>query len=411
MSTIQWKGDQPEVAMVQAVNVLTYDATTTYGFTGGDETVSVIGSGGSATTVAAALQAALAASLSPIFLEAAWTQSSSTITLTANNAGVPLAYTPFVSGGTGTIGSATTTTANSGPNDVALAGNWSGGVLPGNSDDVYATNSASGMFWNLTQFAAATFNSLNIDSTMTGQIGLPLSNSGGYVEFRQRYFQSKPATLVYGAGTGTGSSLCQLDLGSATTTVTVYSTGSTATQGLPALTIRGTGPNTLTLLQGTIGLAIEPGDTAAPATINTGYSTAAATDVALMLGTGVTLSSTTINQNGGSLTSYSSIAKLTMNAGTMTVLSAAAVTTLDVEGGTFFDNSTGTKGSCTIGAAGTIDATRAFTKTYTNLTCYGTLLDPNKSITFTNPISFPDGVGGQYGATVQWGTNIKLARS
>lgn len=321
-------------------------------------------------------------------------------------------FTVGVAGGSGTLSSITHTTVNSGPADVAVLANWSTGTLPTTSDVVWFTNSAAPASYNLQAFSGVVFASLNIDSTYTGLIGLPRNNGNGYVEYRQRYLQHATTVVNILPGLGAGSGQLQLDAGSAVLTMTGFASNSSAQQGLPALILRGTGANVYEFTTGNIGIAIEPGDTAAPASITVGYLTSQATDVTLLLGSGCTLSSTTINQNGGQLTASSTIAQLTQEGGSMTLNLAAGLTLYDVEGGKLISQASGTLTAGTIGIGGTLDLTTNAQKlTMTNATITGTFNDPNKVSTWTNPLSFPNGVGGQSGAQVNLGSPLHLART
>ncbi len=358
------------------------------------------------TTIATALQALLAASTYPEFVEETWANpSAGVITATGNTAGVPFTLTSSATG-TGTFVSSTTTT-NSGPNDVNLAANWSTNALPANGDDVYITGTGQGLLYNLDALAAIVLNTLTFDTTFTGQCGLLAQNANGYEEYRPRYFQIKTPTETYLAGTGGGSQLIQRDNGSQAWTVNVSATGSPITQGRPALLLKGSsGSNVLTVTRGVVGSAIDPGDTAVWATVNVGYQTSQRTDVTLTLGSGCTV--TTIDQTGGIVNAFTSATTWTQQAGTAYLYGTGTITTLDVEGGTFLYQSNGTCTTLTVGTNGTADyRSDPRSRTVTNSTVYGTLLDPNKTVTFTNPVSFPQGVP----STTMLGTEIHLQRS
>jgi hypothetical protein len=308
----------------------------------------------------------------------------------------------------------TTPTASSGPNDVSVPGNWSTGSLPANGDSVYLTSSAVPLLWNLDALAAVTPALVQGDSTFTANVGLPRTNPNGYPEYRPQYLQFSGATafnLVVGAGGG--SQMLQFDFGAGQVAANVAAPGSPSVQGRPAVILKGThAANTLNVTLGNVGSAIDPGEVSTWATVSSGYQSSPTTDVTLLLGAGCTL--TTITQDGGQLTVQSNTTTHTVRGGAATILGAATVGTLDVENGTVYDQSTGTKTTVTVGPFGTIDArSNPQTKTYTNTTVNGggTLLDPNKTITFTNPISVPDGVGGQFGANIDFGTNTHLQRS
>jgi hypothetical protein len=392
MSTVTWRGDAQAIAQVntltvggtpvngQAYNVLINGKTVTYTSTGTDTTA----------TIASSLQALLTGARIGEFGEITWTVSGSVITATAATAGVPFTQTSSVGAGTGTL-TTTTTVTGSGPNDVSLAANWSTGSLPASGDDVTLANSTSGLLYNLSALSAVTLNSLTIDSTFTGNIGLPRTNANGYVEYRPTYWQIGATTVTTLAGTGGGSGRIRLDLGSAATTLNINATGSPIDQGKPALQLKAiNAANVLNILQGNVGVAVEPGELSTLVTINIGYQSSQQTDVTLTLGSGCTL--TTINQDGGSLTVNSNVTTLTQRGGNLIVYGTAAITTLDIESGNCRWQSSGTLGTVTLGSSGgggSLDFSRdPRTRTVTNLTLNSgtTLLDPNKTVTFTNPL-------------------------
>jgi hypothetical protein len=103
----------------------------------GGNTIATISFTTTGTTTAAAISAGLIAAWNANATTAALATASgsSTVVLTALNAGVPFYVSSSVTG-VGTL-SKTVTTANVGPNDWATAANWSTGVVPGNGDTVY----------------------------------------------------------------------------------------------------------------------------------------------------------------------------------------------------------------------------------------------------------------------------------
>jgi hypothetical protein len=122
-----WKGKAPAVAQVSTVQVTGYDASTSYRLTVGGIVIAVNGTT-DANGTAAALAAAWNASTHPYCTGVTASSNTSTVTLTADTAGVPFVVTSSVSGGTGTIGSVTLGTASAGPNDFTTAANWENGV-------------------------------------------------------------------------------------------------------------------------------------------------------------------------------------------------------------------------------------------------------------------------------------------
>jgi hypothetical protein len=366
MATRIWRGDAPAVAQVSSATITAYDASTTYAITINGKTVSVLGTGGTATTTAVALLAALQASTIPEFMEVTWTNpTGAQITGTAATAGVPFTATSSVSGGTGTFGAFSTTTTSQGPNDYSTAGNWSQGSVPVAGDDVYFQNSAVDCLYGLSQ-AGATLNSLNILASYTGHIGLPNWNSSGYYEYRPKFLAVDATTVNIGQGAGGGSGRVKLDQGGVQTTWNVYATGSPAEDGVPALLLKGTNAgNVLNAYKGSVGVAFEPGDTSTIATVREGYTTSPSSDVDLKLGTGCTL--TTVTKSGGLLEINSNVTTLTQTAGDTTIKGSATVTTLNNRGGNVYYNTSGTcttalcEGGAKIDLSGDLRA-----KTFTN---------------------------------------------
>jgi hypothetical protein len=417
MATNRWLGTAVPVSQVNTVTVggtpASGQAYTVAMGVNGSKTVAYTATGSDTnSTIAAALQALLAASTIPEFAEAAWTVSGAVVTGTANTAGYPFSNTSSATG-TGTLVTATAT-ASAGPNDVSTAANWSTGATPTTGDNVYITNTNSSLLYGLSALSGATVSGVTIDSTFTGTIGLPQQNANGYWEYRQRYFQLGVSTFTILTGTGGGSGQVQFDFGSVQVAATVANVGSPSQQGLPAVILKGTNAsNTLTVTQGSVGSTIDPGDASTWSTVNIGYQTSQQTDVTMLLGSGCTL--TTINQDGGQLTYYGGATTHTQRAGSSTVLGTGAVGALDVEAGTCLYQSTGTITTLTVGDAGTVDFTRnPAARTVTNATVYGggTLLDGYKSVTFTNAFSCPQGAGvTSGGANIDLGTSIHIQRS
>jgi hypothetical protein len=304
-----------------------------------------------------------------------------------------------------------TPTASAGPNDWSTAANWSTGSVPVNSDDVYLTNTSNAILYGLNQ-SGVSLNSINSDSTFTGTCGLPLSNPNGYVEYRPRYLQVGFTTLNHGAGTGSGSGRVLLDGGTVQWTANVFSTGSPADQGVPALVLKGTNAgNVLNVQQGTVGVATDAGDVSTVATIRIGSQQSQQTDVNLTLGDGCTL--TTISQYGGQLFFADNVTTLTMFGGTATALEAAAVGTLSLQkGATYYHESSGTITTATVGGSARLDFSRdPRARTVTNLTVAagGTLVDSNKTVTFTNPFLLQNCTLND--VTLDLGANFNLQRS
>lgn len=389
MATRSWRGDAPAVAMVVTVQITGYDAATTYKITINGKVVSTVGTGGTASTTASALQALLAASTIAEFAEVAWTVNTDTITGTANTPGVPFTATSSVSGGAGTIGAVTTATANSGPNDVSLAANWSGATLPVDTDTVNIDGDIA-MLYNLDALSGVTPAVLNIPASRTGLIGLPAYNeTGGYLEYRARRLVFDGATVYnHGAGEGRGTGRCLIDLSSAVaSTVNVTSTGAPIDDGQAALSIVGShASNVLNMTGGSVSLAADLGTTAQYPVIR--VIQAENGTATLFCGSGCTLGA--ITQSGGTVVSYANVTTWTKYGGESFLYGAATLGTITQDGdATHYWYSSGTMTSGTFRNPGSVlDCTRDLRgRTATNLTVIGgaALKDRNKTITFTNP--------------------------
>ncbi len=426
-------GNAVLTAQTDTFSVTADAVATTYQFTINGKIVSVLGSGSGDATTAFNWQQALAASTIPEFLESSWSigsgSTSATIARIAQTPGMrcPLASevsggaTVTVSGGAGTVSGLTTTVANSGPNDYSVASNWVSGSVPGNGDTITLTNNTHSLLYGLNQIGVSTV-TINCDNTYTGQIGLPINNPSGYEEYRPTFlkFQGFTASLGDGSGSGSGSGFICLDSSTTAFTCTVFSAGSPAFTGIPAVQLRnGASTNSLTVLQGIVGVAFNPSDTCTLTTLNMGYVSNTSSDAQVTCGAGCTLSGCTVTQTAGIFQALTSIASLTMgiNANTATWLGTGNMTTLNIVGGTFSCESNGTITTATVLPGATLDASRdPRSKTITTLTVHGRGVynDPNNTVTWTNPASFPDGVYSQNtpnGAVLTLGTGIHLQRS
>lgn len=199
MATQRWIGNGANVAQISTVAVTAYDVTTTYRITMNGKIVGVLGSGGTTTTAATALTAALNASEDPEFKEVTWTSSGATITGTANTPGTLWIATSSVSGGAGTIGAVTASTANASKNDASNTANWSGGAIPGTGDTAVFDDGDVDCKWNLlTMAAAADLTAVIVRDTYRGRIGLPVYSENGIYEpsYRGGVFTAQTITSL-----------------------------------------------------------------------------------------------------------------------------------------------------------------------------------------------------------------------
>lgn len=380
MATNYWKGGATAVAQISTIAVTAYDAATTYKITIGGIVVSVVGSGGTTTTVATALAAALNASTHPYFTAVTWTSSTNTVTGTADVAGAPFVATSSVSGGTGTIGAAATPTAAAGPNDYSTAENWSLGAVPVATDDVVLKDDDADICWGLAQ-GSVQLNSLAIHKTFTGRIGLDrtkfATSSDGRTysttsvpEYRAHYLALDVVdgnAVVLGENlsqaSAAGSGRLKLDFGAAAPVVTVIATAATSVDaGQPAVRLLMTGAASALYVRSAaagVGVAVDaPGEVSTLATIDVADTSSTSK---VFIGAGVTL--TTWKQAGGINIIGGAAATMTActsNGGTLRIEGDFTITTLTVNGGTVTDNHVKTGGNANTTVAhnsGTLDAT------------------------------------------------------
>ena len=385
VATQIWLGGAQKVAQVNTVTP-TAANNAVYTITINSKTVTYTADGSATVAeITAGLVAAFQASDEPEFQEITATDSTTHVTLTAGEPGKPFTQTS-----SSTAGSLLTATATSsaGPNHWGTAANWSGGAVPVDADDVVIGAGNVDILYDLNQ-STIDLSSLTIYAAYTGKIGNPDYNNS-YREYRTTYLTLGTATVVdIGIGDGPGSSLIRLNLGTNASTVRVWKMGSPTDVGLPALQLQGSNAsNVLNAYSGTIGLAVNPGETAQFPTITAGYETSQSSDVALTCGTGCTLGGT-ITQSGGIVDATTAVTTWTVNGGEASLRGTATLTTLNLDNGNFNYRSSGTMTTANVGSDGTLDFSRDLrSRTVTN--CYASagarVLDPFKTVTFSNGV-------------------------
>jgi hypothetical protein len=413
MATLRWKGAAQAISQVSTLTVGgTAAAGQVYSVTINGKTVSYTAIGGDTnTTIAAALQALLAASTAPAeFAEVTWTAAAAIITGTMTTAGVPFTNTSAATG-TGALVTATAT-ANSGPNNWDVAANWSTGAVPITGDTVWIEDSATPIKYGLNQ-SAVTVAVLNLPASFTADVGLPETNTGGsasYLEYRPQYLQIGATTLNIGDGPGQGSSRLKIDTGAVATTINVRQTAAGAEPNLEAFQWKGTNvANVVNVLRGSVAIAGYGGDVATVATLTVGFVTSQGTDASVRCGAGCTL--TNINQNGGTLETNSGATTILKGAGALT-LNSGNVTTLTDDNGTTVYKWTGTIATANVGSGATLDFSQDMRgRTVTTLNLYegSTLNDGFGTVVFTNPIHLLRCRIGD--VTIDLGVNRNLAVS
>jgi hypothetical protein len=301
-STISWRGDAAAIAQVDTLTVGgTIEADDLFKLTIGNKTLTVVAGSTVAATVATNIAAAwnaLTQAQAPEFFEiTAAATTGGAFTLTAKTAGKPFTVTQTTTEANGgaadnqTFGIAHTV-VNAGPNDVSTVANYSGGVLPASGDTLVFENSSSPAIYGLSALAAVTLAALHVKQSYTGTIGLPRNNGSGstsYLEYRPQYLQVGATTWDVGVGDGSGSGRLKFDFGSVQFTGSVLNGGSQAESYVPSILLLGThASNALTVLKGTVGVAIFAGEVSTLASLGLGYVSSVQGDANVQLGDGVT---------------------------------------------------------------------------------------------------------------------------
>lgn len=317
----------------------------------------------------------------PEFMNITASADTGTLTLTADDAGVPFEVSVSEStAGDGTLGTPTDATAATGKHFWNNAANWDGGAIPVNSDDaVLDARAMNDILYGLDQ-NAVTLASLTISNTFTRKLGLPPINaddsSNTYPEYRDQYLKISVTALSI-EGQGSGSGRIKLNLGSAASTMNISARGTGEFDNVPAVLILGThSTNIARITRGSIGFAFYDNESAHLATLAVGFEDNQAGDATVICGDGVDLADATITQSGGTLTIDSACATTVQSGGTLNVksgnqttitadgtlnvigaASALTITTLNSSGGTIdFRKGTGavTVSNCAVGKQTTI---------------------------------------------------------
>jgi len=401
MSYNVWAGDADEVAQVHPYTVQgTWASADTATLTCGRKSVTFVSTGSGTADVAVGLAAAWNASEEPELQEvtASSTSGGSVVSLTSDTPGYPFAASASESTvGDGNISGPSTGTANSGPNCWNVGTNWSLGTVPSSTDNVRIEDSDVDILYGLDLSNAPL--TIDIRKSFTGDIGLPRTNSNGYVEYRTTGLTlsstGNATTVDIGKGQGDGSARVKLDLGSGVTSgtqaVTVHGTAATRATGdddVPCVLIKGSTAGVLNINKGDVGVALYGGETAVLPTIRIGYVSNKESDSKVIAGPGATL--TTVMKTGGQLEINGNVTTLTQRAGKTTV-NAGTVGTSHLTGGTLFHNSTGAPTTINVNGGATLDYRQDIrpkgAPTDVNVYEGGKVFDPGKTVTWSGNLN------------------------
>jgi hypothetical protein len=417
MATVSWRGDALAVKHVEEGNVGgTVEVGDLFTSTVGAKNFTHPAASTTLADVADAIASAwnaLSPSYYPEFAEVtALGNSDGTYSLTADTPGKPFTVTlTTTEAGGGAADDQTHTltspnpTDNAGPANYDTAGNWSGAAIPVATNDVVVENSSDDITYGLDQSGVA-LTSFTPKASFTGDIGLP-ANTTNYAEYRGQYLQLDADTITIGQGDGDGSGRIKLVTAATATELNIYKSGRRAEAGVPAILWKGTHASTVvTVNRGDLGVAFFAGETATILTLNVGYINTPLTDAKVHLGSSVTL--TTANIDGGQTTILNAVTTINQTAGEVTVGEDATVGTLNLDGGTCYYKSTGTCTAADVDDGAVLDFRQdGRGRTVTNCTVHsgGAVYDPNGTVTWTNPISCPDGLDN---VTLELGPSVTV---
>lgn len=316
---------------------------------------------------------------------------ATTVTLTADTAGIPFHCTVATTENGGGAADAQTfaraaTTANKGPNDWGTASNWYTGAVPVSTDDVVIdSRGAYDILYGLGQ-AAVTLATLAVERSFVNVIGTI------------NYGLQIGATICYIGREATdgsnvaGSQLVSLNFGTIQTTVHFYGGNRTGTNGRPAVNLRGSHVSNAVHVyanDGNLGIAAHvPAETATVATL---HLLEAARNIRVEVGSGTTL--TTVNQDAGNLTVRCAATTINQDGGNLITEGSGAITTINVNGNATL-NSSGTITTLNVADTGNADFTQSnASRTVSNANVYGggKVNDDNSVVTWTNGVDVRQG--------------------
>jgi hypothetical protein len=422
MATIRWTGNAAEIAQVDTFTPAIVEIGDIFILTltdpsGETAEISFTATAATVANVTAGLEAAWNASTNTLIAAITAADNTTNITLTADTAGDAFSVIATTTDGGGadtqTLSKASTT-ASAGPKHWDSVDNWDGGALPGGaaSQDVYIDNFAGDILYGLDQSAIANaLASLNLEASFTGRIGPngATGKSGDYLQIKALIVNIGEHN---GYGTPTASGRIKIDLGTTASTVNVYKTATPtdASDGKPAVRLLATHASTdVNVRRGTVGIAIEAGETSTINDIDVSYIASVTGDADVYIGSGVTmgdLSQTggdiiaqctigTVNSKAGTvlITGSPAITELNADGATITLDTTGAITTLNANDGQVYPNNHGTIGTLNVDGAAVdfTQSSRARTVTTVKLNSGSLKYDP-ADMTFTNKVASDDAV-------------------
>lgn len=387
MAVIKWKGGAQAVAQVTTITFSAYTSGQTYTVVINGKSVSYTAGASTAADVVSGLQAAIAASGGAEF-STMTASGTTTLILTGNNPGEPTTITASATGGiTATV---TATTAATGPNHFNNASNWVGGALPSAGDDLVFEDSTYGVLYALED--TTNYGDITIDSTFTGEIGLPVQNATGYREYRPRFLKLGDGTSSYaltvGLGTGRQPPRVFIDANAADVTAKIYNSGQGISDEMPVIIRNTGGASTLDVYSGKVH--IDADSSGSLTTLRITPADGGTNNVYVLIDE--TVAAGAIIQTGGTLEVRGSASSIdaSNNAQARFVLAAACPVIVVANGATvYWESTAGITTSISVHARGSVDFARnvsAKTVAAAALYASGSITDPLGIVTWTTGV-------------------------
>jgi len=387
MAVIKWKGGAQAVAQVTTITFSAYTSGQTYTVVINGKSVSYTAAASTAADVVSGLQAAIAASGGAEF-STMTASGTTTLILTSNNPGEPTTITASATGGiTATI---TATTAATGPNHFNNANNWIGGALPSAGDDLVFEDSSYGVLYAMED--TTNYGDITIDSTFTGEIGLPVQNAAGYREYRPRFLKLGDGTSSYaltvGLGTGRQPPRVFIDANAADVAAKIYNSGQGISDEMPVIIRNTGGSSTLDVYSGKVH--VDADSSGSLANLRITPADGGTNNVYVLIDE--TVAAGAIIQTGGTLEVRGSASSINAsnNAQARFVLAATCPVIVVATGGTvYWESTAGVTTSINVHAGGSMDFARNVSaKTVAAAVLYagGTVKDPSGIVTWTTGV-------------------------
>jgi len=387
MAVIKWKGGAQAVAQVTTITFSAYTSGQTYTVVINGKSVSYTAAASTAADVVSGLQAAIAASGGAEF-STMTASGTTTLILTGNNPGEPTTITASATGGiTATV---TATTAATGPNHFNNANNWIGGALPSAADDLVFEDSTYSVLYALED--TTNYGDITIDSTFTGEIGLPVQNATGYREYRPRFLKLGDGTSSYaltvGLGTGRQPTRVLIDANAADVAAKIYNSGQGISDEMPIVIKNTGGASTLDVYSGKVH--VDADSSGSLTTLRITPADGGNNNVYVLIDE--TVAAGAIIQTGGMLEVRGSASSIdaSNNAQARFLLAAACPVIVAATGGTvYWESTAGVTTSINVHFGGSIDFARNVSaKTVAACVLYagGTIKDPSGIVTWTTGV-------------------------